>query len=240
MQASPEAVEIFHAIEIASAFDVDGEGGAYGYGFSGYLGIAFGSGVGLEFCVEVGAGRGPVATVDRVVELYGESGGIVAFAVFLNVVGHVEFLDVFGAVVVQVGVKIDCTCSVGHACGDAAEGTVGALGVAEVPDAVLSVGGQAYTAGICCLFRSHAVRADCAGRHGLAVNAPSFGKSSLGCIADCIEVFFGAEFVLIEFDRGICNHHSLCFGHAHFCCTGELAGSGSDGVFAERAVGCEF
>lgn len=99
-----------------------------------------------------------------------------------------------------MGVEVDAACAVGNASRDTTESAVGVVGGTEVPKAVFSVAGEADATGVGGRGQSCGKSADSSWSACLAVDAPCIGEGGRGFATDRIEIFFGREGVLVEFD----------------------------------------
>ena len=119
-------------------------------------------------------------SIERVVELHSETGGIAALAVFLHIVAHLHILQVFPASIEEVSIHIDASCAVGHTRGYTTYGAIVVIVLAEVPDAVLGIAGQVGATGIHGVVFGALISAHQSGSSCLAVYAPSFWHGSGG------------------------------------------------------------
>ena len=110
-----------------------------------HAGITSRLAVGSKIGAELVASTGPVASVNRVVELHGKTCGIRALAVFFHIIAYSHILNVFPACVEQVSIEVDAACSIGNACRDAAKRAIASVIGTKVPCAVLGIAGKVHT-----------------------------------------------------------------------------------------------
>ena len=175
--------------------------------------IALCGGISSKRRAEVVACRSPVAAVYRVVHLNGETCGIVALAILLDIVADVQVLDILNTSVQEVRVDIDTTCAVSHSGRDATNGTVAAVVLSKVPQTILGIRRQTGATSIHGLIQSNSIGPQRTGSRGLAVDAPRCGQCSIGSSTHQIEILLSRELIGIQLDSREGHHLCLCVSH---------------------------
>ena len=171
--------------------------------------------------------------------MHGKTGAVITLTVLLDIVGHIDILNILAASIEQVGIHVDTPRAIGHTGRDTTQGAVITGIVTKVPRAVLGIAGQVHTAAVHRLGVSLVIAAHSAGSAEDTVDAPCLRQGCCSLVAHHVKHLVGTQRGLVQFDGGIGHYLGQRGGYLDSGVLGKVARRGGHGKLTVRAVACE-